>query len=195
MVAHWVLWKRERSCGGRWHQLRQQGAGFFQLDTMYLQGDRFAFCAIDTGSRYAYIEVAESRDGQRAAAFLHRLTQVYPGKLLAVQTDNGAEFHGGFQKLVKKLQLPHYFAWVRCLDQNGMVERFVRTAREESDLGMVSPTTPTAQLQGLAERFLHHYNHERLHSRLDWHSPCEYLYHHTHLHKENPLPDSNYELP
>ena len=192
-VTIWRLWrkrnllgtKRRRQSRSRWHQLREQGAGFFQLDTMYLPGDRFAFCAIDTLSRYAYIEVAESRDGQRAAAFLHRLIQVYPGKLVAVQTDNGAEFHGRFQKLVKKLQLPHYFAWVRCPEQNGMVERFVRTVREESELGAATPSSPTNHLRGLAERFLHYYNHQRLHSRLDWQTPCEYLYHHTHLHKEH----------
>lgn len=61
-VTIWRLWrkrnllgtKRRRQSRSRWHQLREQGAGFFQLDTMYLPGDRFAFCAIDTLSRYAY---------------------------------------------------------------------------------------------------------------------------------------------
>ena len=86
---------------------------------MYLPRDRFAFCAIDTTSRYAYIEVVAKRDGRTAAASLHRLVQVYPGSILAIQTDNGAEFHGCFQKVIKEFQLPHYFAWVKCPDQNG----------------------------------------------------------------------------
>jgi transposase InsO family protein len=179
----WRLWRRHRLLGkkrrrqnfrARW-ELRRQAPGFFQLDTMYLPGNRFAFVAIDTCSRFGYLEISETRDARRAAAFLLHLLDAFPATVTGLQTDRGSEFYGDFHKLAASLNLPHFFAWTQCPDLNGMVERFIRTIRDESLLDTAEPDTPSAVLIQDAQDFLHHYNHHRLHSRLDYRPPFEYL--------------------
>jgi len=84
------------------------------MNTMYLPGDCFAFVVIDTFSRFAYVQVAERRDGSGAGSFLRSLMRVYPATITGIQTDNGSEFYGSFKKLVQELSLPHFYAWTKC---------------------------------------------------------------------------------
>lgn len=184
----WRIWRKYRFLGKKkphqkWrklHELRKQAPGFFQMDTMYLPGDRFAFVAIDTFSRFAYVQIAERRDGSSACSFLRSLMLAYPTSITGIQTDNGSEFYGSFKKLVQELSLPHFFAWTNCPELNGMAERFVRTVREESLLDAAEPETPTKELIEEAKSFLAYYNNERLHSRIDYLTPMEYLMNHLH---------------
>ena len=181
-VTIWRLWRRYRLLGRpRRRQQRKEwlglssAPGYFQFDSLYLAGDRFAFCAVETHSRWAHVMLAERRDSRTAAAFLHELARLYPGQLSGAQTDNGGEFAGAFRAACRELQIEHYLAWVRCPDQNGKVERFNRTLREESLLGAQDHQLPWAALHDDLRRFLAYYNNERLHSALDWRTPSEYL--------------------
>lgn len=182
-VTIWRIWRRCRLLGRprrrqrrrEWLALRS-APGYFQLDTLYLAGDRFAYCAIDTHSRWAFVMLAARRDSRTAAGFLAELLRAYPGQLRGVQTDHGGEFQGAFKTACRQLGLPHYVAWVRCPDQNGKVERFNRTLRAESLLGTRDHQLPLPALQADLQRFLAYYNAERLHSALDWHTPSEYLH-------------------
>lgn len=181
-VTIWRLWRRYRLMGRRRRRQRHRkwmeltcGPGYFQLDTMHLCGDRFAFVAVETNSRWAFARICAARTSAQAARFLQDLRASYPGTLRGVQTDNGSEFKRDFASACHALNLPHYFAWVRCPDQNGKVERFIRTLREESLLGLCDHSLPTQTLARDLSRFLHHYNHERLHHSLDWNTPAQYL--------------------
>jgi len=71
---------------------------------------------------------------------------------------------------------------------NGMAERLVRTGREESLLDAAEPETPTEDLIEEAESSLAHYNNERLHSRIDYLTPLEYLM--NYLHNSQVLPST-----
>lgn len=184
-VTIWRIWrrynllatKRRRQRRREWLEL-QRAPGYFQLDTLYLPGGRFAFVAIDTGTRWAQLQIAERRDSKTAAMFLAGLVKAYPGVVRGVQTDNGGEFKGAFSKAVREHGLKQHYAWVSCPDQNGMVERLNRTIREESKLGAATPTTPFAELAHAAAEFELYYNTVRLHSRLSWTPPIEYLLQH-----------------
>lgn len=180
----WRIWRRHGLLSGRWPrqsrkqwQALQQAPGYLQLDTMYLPGDRFAFVAIDVETRWLLLRIVERRDSAQAAQFLEELLLAWPGQVRGLQTDHGCEFAGRFKQLARQTGLPHYLAWVRCPDLNGKVERVIRTIREESELGAATPDTPLADLIRQAADFEHFYNHQRLHSSLDWIPPIEYLEH------------------
>jgi transposase InsO family protein len=100
---------------------------------------------------------------------------VYLGRLRGVRTDNGGEFRDAFASCCRKLRLKHLFAWVRCPDQNGKVERFNRTLREESLLGTREHHLPLQALHADLRRFLAYYNHRRLHSALGYRPSAELL--------------------
>ncbi len=181
-VTIWRIWRRLGLLSARRPRQRRRqwlarstACGYLQLDTLYVAGDRFAFAAVDSGSRWAYAELAERRDSAAAARFLERLRQAYPGQLQGVQTDNGGEFAGTFNAACRALALPHHLAWVRCPDQNGKVERFIRTLRAESLLGAEDHSLPTSVLATDLARFLDFYNQQRPHQALDWRPPIEYL--------------------
>ena len=182
----WRIWRREqllrrkkrRQKRGSWLDRMKREPWLFQIDTAYLPGDRFLFCAVDTFSRWAFVEVAHSRDSKSAASFLQNLIKACPFPVTAVQTDNGSEFHGSFIKLAKSLNLKHIFAWVQCTDQNGIVERFIRTVREESSFGAITPSIAFKTLGKFARSWFVHYNYHRFHSSLAWIPPMSYLYNH-----------------
>lgn len=181
-VTIWRIWRwagllsKERKRQRRREYVALAHApGFFQLDTLYLAGGSFAFSAVETRSRYGYVMLAQRRDSQAAARFLLELRAAYPGQLSGVQTDNGGEFAGAFSAACRELGLPRFLAWVRCPDQNGKVERFNRTLREETLLGTHNPYLPQQVLQADIARFLEHYNYHRPHTALDWRTPMEYL--------------------
>ena len=96
------------------------------------------------------------------------------------------EFYGSFKKLAQKLSLPHFFAWTKCPEVNGMVERLVQTVREESLLDASEPETPTKDLTEEAQSFLGYNNNERRHSRTAYLTPIEYLT--NYLHNPRTLP-------
>ncbi len=181
-VTIWRIWHRLGLIGRRKRRQRRRewmamssGPGYFQLDTMYLAGDRFAFVALETHSRWAYAKICLSRDSAQAAAFLDELRNTYPGTVRGLQTDNGSEFAGHFKSACKTAGLPLIHAWVNCPDQNGKVERFNRILRDETMLGAGDHTIPLSALIAELARFLHFYNYDRPHSSLDWNSPALYL--------------------
>jgi transposase InsO family protein len=185
-VTIWRIWRRLGLMGRRKRRQRRRewlamssDPGYFQLDTMYLAGDRFAFVALETHSRWAYAKICRSRDSAQAAVFLDELRKTYPGTVRGLQTDNGSEFAGHFKSSCKAAGLPHVHAWVNCPDQNGKVERFNRILRDETMLGADDHTIPDSVLIANLISYLHFYNYDRAHSALDWNSPALYLASHS----------------
>ena len=63
------------------------------------------------------------------AEFLRRLLLVLPVPVLALLSDNGAEFQADFDRLADRLGLRRFFIFPSCPKQNGRNERFNRTLR------------------------------------------------------------------
>jgi len=177
---------KRRQQRGKWEIARAAGPGFFQIDTVYLPGGRFAICAIDWLGKWVKVWIVEMRTARVCARFLLRLLQDSPHPVHAIQTDNGGEFMGAFHDTALSLGLKHFYAWTRCPDMNGVVERFNRTLKEESDLGAVTENTSTKQMRKIARAFVHEYNTERPHKALDYLTPSEYLSRYPHTF---PLPN------
>ena len=89
----------------------------------------FLFTAVDHHSRLAFAMAFPKRNAQCAAEFLRRLLLVLPVPVLALLSDNGAEFQADFDRLADRLGLRRFFIFPSCPKQNGRNERFNRTLR------------------------------------------------------------------
>jgi transposase InsO family protein len=107
----------------------------------------YQFTAIDTASRWRYLEIYDDMGNGHAAEFLNKLIVTAPFRIRAIKTDNGNCFtnrYSGYLKsadpinprlhpldlLCQKLNVIHYLIDPGKPAQNGKVERSHRTDQE-----------------------------------------------------------------
>ena len=155
--------------------IREPKTGFLvSLDTVILRHDNKTFymlTALDRHSRWGFARVFRSHSSKKAAEFLELLQKNMRGTMRNVQTDNGSEFHGHFQKAVQELGLGHYWSRVRTPKDNAQLERFNRTIREEC-LPSWHECTDTRILDGVLIQWLDEYNYDRPHAALSYRTPA-----------------------
>lgn len=97
-----------------------------QMDTKYIitiGGRKFyQFTAIDVLGKKRILRVYSSLSSRNGACFLQECINGFDFKIKNIQTDNGSEFLGEFDKLCQKLNIPHYFIYPRHPKQNTYVE-------------------------------------------------------------------------
>jgi len=96
------------------------------MDTKYIMtiGGRkfYQFTAIDVLSKKRILRVYSSLSSRKGADFLQECVNNFGFAIKNIQTDNGSEFLGEFDKLCKKFNIPHYFIYPRHPKQNTYVE-------------------------------------------------------------------------
>ncbi len=75
--------------------------------------------------RYKRITAANMKD------FYFRFKQVYPGRIMVWQSDNGSENLGVFDQQLEVEKIPHLFIYPRCPKIDTFIERYNRTLQEE----------------------------------------------------------------
>ncbi|MCW5943046.1 MAG: transposase family protein, partial [Fimbriimonadaceae bacterium] len=164
----------------------QQAGDLMRIDTVvrFDHGvKRYILTAIDPVTKFAFAETYKSHSSRSAAKFFQDLHQVTPYLIRAVQTDNGSEFLGQFDKELEKRGIVHFFSYPRSPKQNAHIERFNRTLQEEfvdantQDL----PNLPTFNNKLIT--YLLFYNTERPHQALKYQSPMAVVV--KHLQKSN----------
>jgi len=107
----------------------------------------YQFTAIDSASRWRYLDVYDDFGNGSAINFLNRLIEIAPFKIRAIKTDNGSSFtnrYTGYQKSInplnprlhpfdlecQRLNIIHYLIDPGKPAQNGKVERSHRTDQE-----------------------------------------------------------------
>lgn len=97
-----------------------------QMDTKYIMtiGGRkfYQFTAIDVLGKKRVLRVYSSLSSRNGSYFLQECVNNFDFEIKNIQTDNGSEFLGEFDKLCKKLDIPHYFIYPRHPKQNTYVE-------------------------------------------------------------------------
>jgi transposase InsO family protein len=158
--------------------LKKRTGFLFRIDTVvrYWQGTkRYVLTAVDSTSRLAFAHMYTPHSSRNAADFMHRLHFLVNGKIENVQTDNGSEFHGEFEKAVEALGLNHYWSRVRTPKDNAGNERFNRTLSEEfMQMGNMTPD-PSEFNRRLTE-WLVEYNFTRPHQALGYSTPINFIY-------------------
>jgi transposase InsO family protein len=158
--------------------LKRRTGFLFRIDTVlrYWAGTkRYVLTAIDNTSKLAFARMYTSHSSRAAADFLCRLHLLAGGKIENVQTDNGSEFHGEFEKAVETLGLNHYWSRVKTPKDNAGNERFNRTLSEEfMEMGNMTPD-PEEFNHRLTE-WLIEYNFTRPHQALGYSTPINFIY-------------------
>jgi putative transposase len=157
---------------------KPEALGYLQMDTMERVVDGLKvhfYSAIDVKGKFAFALPYRQCTSENGRDFYTKVQHVYPLKIRAVQTDNGAEFLGAFDAQLQEQQVKHLFSYPRCPKINGCVERFQRTLNEEFlQVHEELIRTPSAFHLQLAQ-FLIFYNCHRAHLSLDLQSPMNYL--------------------
>lgn len=149
-----------------------------QIDTKYvtLLGGRiiYQFTAIDVLTKRRVLEYYSSLLSKNGADFLRQCLVRFPFPIEAVQTDNGKEFLGDFDKLCKELSLPHYFIEARHPKQNTYVENSHGfDEREFYQQGNVDKDIES--MNKALEEWENTWNYVRPHQALSYLTPDEYL--------------------
>ncbi len=168
----------KRSPYKRWHvslprPLAEKSGDLVQVDTIHVmlnQRQRFyVYALIDIYSRWGYAWVSERINTWKSMQFV-KLAQRKAGfKFMTIQTDNGSEFSTYFSENIKTV---HRHSRVRRPNDNGHVERFIRTLQEECLNKVLS--TP-ADYQGALNNYLPYYNQERLHLGINLLTPIQLI--------------------
>lgn len=121
-----------------------------QMDTKYIMiigGKKFyQFTAIDVLGKGRVLRVYSSLSSKNGAHFLQECINDFDFEIKNIQTDNGSEFLGEFDKLCKKLNIPHYFIYPRHPKQNTYVETsHSADEREFYQQGNISPLLEVMQ--------------------------------------------------
>lgn len=107
----------------------------------------YQFTAIDCASRWRYLKVYEEQSNINSLDFLHEVIKVFPYKIKAIKTDNGAIFTNRYTGYLKssdpfrpklhaldtecqRLDIEHYLIDPGKPAQNGNVERSHRSDQE-----------------------------------------------------------------
>lgn len=133
---------------------------------------------IDCGDRTAVIEVTKDQHGPAVLASVEaKLIAAFgtPENVpdgVELRTDHGSQYTGAdCEALCKHWKLHHTFAPVGRPTGNAVVERFIRTLKEE--LIWLRDWDSADELRAAIVTWLHHYLHHRPHQALNWQTPIE----------------------
>jgi len=170
---------RKRSPWKRWHFEEERPKVFepgdlMELDTIHIvPGNLYVYTMIDVFSRWAFARASERINTYRSLSFVGYSQRIFPYSFKTLQSDHGSEFSMYFTENVKvRLGLSHRHSRVRKPSDNGYVERFNRTLKEECLYGV--PRTIRAYERQIV-KYLNYYNNQRLHLGLNLKTPVQVL--------------------
>jgi transposase InsO family protein len=133
---------------------------------------------IDCGDRTAVIEVTKDQHGPAVLASVEaKLVAAFGSPTnvpddLELRTDHGPQYTGAdCAALCERWRLAHTYAPVGRPTGNAVVERFIRTLKEE--LIWLRDWDSADELRAAIASWLHHYLHHRPHQALNWQTPIE----------------------
>jgi putative transposase len=152
----------------------------FQIDTLvrFERGiKRYIFTACDVVSKFSFAFAYKSHSSKQTSDFVKKLIQVTPYHIKAIQTDNGSEFLHQFDQIIAKHGIVHFFTYPRCPKQNGVIERFNQTLKEEfiEDYRELLEEKETNIFNNRLIDYLLFYNTQRPHNSLGNQEPMKII--------------------
>lgn len=144
---------------------------------------RYIITAVDTYGRPAFAWCYNRPNSSNARDFFQKLETVMPFKAVAIQTDNGSEFHKYFTDYLKEQNIKHYWNYPGRPYRNGHIEKFNRTIQEEFIDQNEFWLGSIPEFNRRMADWLIWYNTERPHWSLNLLSPVDYLIKNGHLSK------------
>ena len=145
-----------------------------QMDTCYPYGYKqgwVIYTIIDDASRFAFAYLYKRRaNAEDTLDFLRRYMDIAPFPIQKIRTDQGREFTATeVRNFLKELHIEHRLNTPYCPEENGKIERFHRTLKEQCIRPHISPSLPFETAQYRLTLFLNHYNREKKHRGLGMH--------------------------
>ena len=140
-----------------------------QMDSFYPFGRSrklVSFDAIDDHSRWPESKLYETREEKNAIHFLHYLVARAPFAIRVVRTDRGREFSGKFTQACRALGIEHIRNKGYSPENNGKIERWHRTLREDLVRPYFRFNAPIGELQYLLGQWLNLFRFKRPHTGL-----------------------------
>ncbi|MDD5749076.1 MAG: integrase core domain-containing protein [Actinomycetota bacterium] len=97
----------------------------------------------------------------------------FPFPVAAIQTDNGSEYMGNFDKAAEDRKITHYFSHPNCPKENARVERKIQTTSQE--LWSYSEGYDACELNRIVSEWNETYNDVRPHQSLGYLTPNEFF--------------------
>lgn len=174
--------KRQRSSQNpkrRIQKLNKEPVLWFllQLDgiVIYFNGfKRYILTVVDHAGKFAFARMYKNKSSISAADFLHRLKYAVNQPILNLQTDNGSEFAGSFERAIKESKIERYFSRARVPQDNPEVERFNQTLEYEW-LYDGNFELDCDRFNKRLTEWLIEYNFNRPHEKLNYLTPMEYI--------------------
>ena len=151
--------------------------GYIEMDTLHLWvlGRKHYFVTVlDVVTRFAWVKLAKGPSSRQTTFALKQFTEEYRYPIRVVQTDNGSEFLGEFDRYLEKLAIKHEFIYPRSPKINGFIERFNRTFKEEF-LYKHELDISEAKFNEKLTQYLIWYNTKRPHQSLNMRPPIVYM--------------------
>jgi transposase InsO family protein len=176
--------QKHRSRAARWIRYEKPQPGHrLQLDVKFLeripgtQKRLYQFTAIDDCTRIRVLKVYDACNQRTAIQFIDEVCRRLPFRVLAIQTDNGAEFQSQFHWHVESLDIRHAYIRPRTPHLNGKVERSHRVDNEEfyQLLDAQGITDDIHLFNEKLREWEDYYNYHRPHGALDGQTPYERL--------------------
>lgn len=116
------------------HSPKPTAYGHILSDTVekIVDGTKYYFMsAIDAKMKFALTLKYKRITSTNMRDFYLRFKQVYPGRIMIWQSDNGSENLGIFDQQLEADRIPHLFIYPRCPKIDTFIERYNRTLQEE----------------------------------------------------------------
>lgn len=154
--------------------------GKLQMDVKYITPGLsglpytcFEYAVIDIYSRYKEAVILNHLDQDGAILALMEILNRLPFKPDFIQTDNGLEFQGRFNKYCLERGLKHHSIHKSTPNENAVIERTFRTDEEEFFFRMETPPATYDDLQIQFADYLHWYNYKRIHLGINLKTPYQ----------------------
>ena len=144
-----------------------------QMDTIhFVVGNRrfYVYTLVDIASRWAYAKISLRINPRLTLKFVKEALKHSGFNFKMIQSDHGQEFSTWFTENLKKLGGKHRHSRVRKPNDNGHIERFNRTLKEEC-LNKVNYNPKS--FQKAIDEYLPYYNKERLHLGINFKTPLQ----------------------
>lgn len=134
---------------------------------------RYQLQVIDVLGKMKFSKDYSHLSSRKAKEFFLEGLNMFPYPIKKVQTDNGSEFLGEFDQLLKQLNIPHYFTYPNTPQQNSVVERSIQTDIKEF-YEQSNFTSEVDEQNELLREWNEIYNSYRPHQSLGYLTPNEY---------------------
>lgn len=154
--------------------------GYLQLDGIKacFEGKTYYFLScIELKSRQSWAQRVGSLSSTNAKEFLQGIFRSVSYPIHTIQTDNGSEFKGYFDKAIEELEnTRHVWSFPKSPKTNGYVERFSWTIQDEFiNYEIDVASYDTKRFDAKLQNWIRYYNTIRPHQSLNYMTPNNYL--------------------